>query len=260
MKYENMKNCFVIFFVVFIFNSIFAQTSCYTWEKGGIIRFDQNKKNIYLVFTGHEYADGADYICNILRKNNIKASFFFTGDFYRNKKFENNIKKLIKNKNYLGAHSDKHLLYCDWINRDSTLISKDSFLIDIKNNYDAMYKYGIKKEKAKYFMPPYEWYNDTISKWAFDWGLQVVNFSPGTLSNADYTTPSMGTKYISSDSIFRRILNYEESSKNGLNGFILLLHIGTAPERTDKMYYKLNDLIIELKKRGYKFKTVFDIK
>ena len=255
-----MKNYFITLLVIFIVNLCVAQTNSYTWEKGGITRFDQNEKNVYLVFTGHEYADGADYICNILKKNNIKASFFFTGDFYRNKKFKNIIKKLIENKNYLGAHSDKHLLYCDWINRDSTLISKDSFLIDIQNNYNAMSLFGIKKEKAKFFMPPFEWYNDTISKWASDWGLQILNFSQGTLSIADYTTPSMGKKYISSDSIFRRILSYEENSKNGLNGFILLLHIGTDPERTDKMYYKLNDLIIELKRRGYKFKTMFDIK
>ena len=40
----------------------------------------------------------------------------------------------------------------------------------------------------------------------------------------------------------------------GLNGFILLLHIGTVPERTDKFYQRLDDLIVWL--RANKYKTV----
>jgi hypothetical protein len=60
----------------------------------------------------------------------------------------------------------------------------------------------------------------------------------------------MGKKYVSSDSIYNRILGYEQKDPNGLNGFILLLHIGTDPARTDKFYYKLHELINELSARG----------
>ena len=84
-----------------------------------------------------------------------------------------------------------------------------------------------------------------------DMGLQLINFSPGTRSNADYTYPEMGTKYVNSDTILNSVLQYEHQSILGLNGFILLMHIGTDPRRTDKFYYHLNDLIQELKKRGY---------
>lgn len=225
-------------------------------DKGAITRFDKNQKVIYLTFTGHEFADGSEIIIKTLESNNAKANFFFTGDFYRNPDYKNTIEKLIEHGHYLGAHSDKHLLYCDWENRDSTLISKESFLNDIKNNYCAMEKFGIAREEALYFLPPYEWYNEEIASWTKAAGLKLINFSPGTYSNSDYTTPDMKNRYLSGKEIFNKIINYEETQKNGLNGFILLTHIGTHPSRTDKFYHLLDELIKKLKEKGYSFKTL----
>jgi endoglucanase len=89
--------------------------------------------------------------------------------------------------------------------------------------------------------------------------LQLVDFSPGTRSNADYTFPEMGNKYVSSDVIMHSILQYEKQSTNGLNGFILLVHIGTDPRRTDKFYDHLPELINELKKKGYEFVKIDEL-
>lgn len=218
---------------------------------GGIVRSDSSKKQLSLVFTGHEYADGARKIQKVLKKNNIKGTFFLTGDFYR--KYPAIARDIQKDGHYLGPHSDKHLLYADWKNRDSTLISRTDFEKDLNDNYQAMEEIGLKIESPRYFMPPYEWYNQEISNWAEAMGVQIVNFTPGTTSNADYTTPDM-KNYLSSETIYNNILAYEE--KNGLNGFLLLIHIGTDPKRTDKLYDRLEDLIKELKKRGYELKEI----
>lgn len=218
---------------------------------GGIVRGDTSKKQLSLVFTGHEYADGARKIQKVLKKNNIKGTFFLTGDFYR--KYPAIARDLQKDGHYLGPHSDKHLLYADWKNRDSTLISRTDFEKDLNDNYQAMEEIGLKIESPRYFMPPYEWYNQEISNWTEAMGVQIVNFTPGTTSNADYTTPDM-KNYLSSETIYNNILAYEE--KNGLNGFLLLVHIGTDPKRIDKLYDRLEDMIKELKKRGYEFKRV----
>jgi len=40
---------------------------------------------------------------------------------------------------------------------------------------------------------------------------------------------------------------------NTLNGYILLIHIGSAPERTEKFYNKLDELMNELDEKGYQF-------
>lgn len=226
----------------------------YEMVQGGIVRADTASKSISLVFTGDEYADGGNHIYQTLKKNKVKASFFFTGNFYTNPQFRSIIKKLKKNNHYLGAHSDKHLLYNDWTDRNKTLVSRDSFIRDLDENYKKMKSAGIEKKDALYFMPPYEWYNDTISAWARAYGLQIINFTPGTYSNADYTYPDMGDKYRSTDWIYDKILTYEKAYS--LNGFILLIHIGTDPRRKDKLYFKLNELIPALKNKGYTFKRI----
>jgi peptidoglycan/xylan/chitin deacetylase (PgdA/CDA1 family) len=226
-------------------------------DQGGIVRGDTSTKNIHLVFTGGDYNDGGSQIRKILKQHDIKASFFFTGDFYRLGENYKLIKRLKKDGHYLGAHSDKHLLYVPWDNRDSLLISKHDFIEDLRKNYREMARFGIYSVDAPYFLPPYEWYNKTISKWTRELGLILINFTPGTRSNADYTTPDMGDQYVSSDTIYQKIMKYERDSDNGLNGFILLFHIGTHPNRSDKFYFKLDDLITELHNKGYRF-TLFN--
>jgi peptidoglycan/xylan/chitin deacetylase (PgdA/CDA1 family) len=117
-----------------------------------------------------------------------------------------------------------------------------------------MNAFGIEKEEARYFLPPYEWYNDSIARWTRQAGLQLINYSPGTLSHADYTTPDI-ENYRSSDEILTSILKI----KSELDGFILLMHVGTDPSRTDKFYQMLPDLIDILRGEGYTLVTVPDL-
>lgn len=161
-----------------------------------------------------------------------------------------------KDGHYLGAHSDKHLLYCDWSKRDSLLVTEGEFTNDLLANYSEMKKFGIQKTDAPFFLPPYEWYNRAIADWTTKAGFTLVNFSPGTISHADYTTPDM-KNYRSSETIFDSIVLYE--AKEGMNGFILLVHIGTDPKRTDKLYTRLNDLIKHLEAKQYKLVRIDEL-
>ncbi len=217
---------------------------------GGIIRSDTTKQEMALIFTGGDFSDGGEHIAAVLKAYDLKAGFFFTGDFYRSKSNEELIRRLIADGHYMGPHSDQHLLYCSWEDRDSLLVSRQQFVDDMRANYREMEKFGISPEMAPYFIPPYEWYNDSISAWARDKGWILFNFTPGTLSHADYTVPSM-PNYRSSDQIWDSIIKYEQQAEHGLNGFILLIHIGSSPVRTDKFYKHLELLILYLQKAGY---------
>lgn len=219
---------------------------------GAIIRGDVSKKHIALVFTGDQFADGGEIITNVLDSSKVKASFFLTGNFYKTPSFSSLIKKLKKDDHYLGAHSDKHLLYADWTKRDSLLVTRKQFVTDLKKNYKRMKSFQIMDGDAEYFLPPFEWYNDSIAKWTNELGLRLVNFTPGTRSAADYTYPGM-SGYRSSEEIYNSIMEYEKKDPHGLNGFILLTHIGTDERRRDKFYNRLAELIHELKNKGYSF-------
>lgn len=223
------------------------------------MRGDTLKKELALVLTGDEFADGGTLIRETLRKNRVKASFFFTGRFYANPEFRGLINKLTAENHYLGAHSDQHLLYCDWVKRDSLLVSREQFIGDLQMNYQRMQGFGISKSQAHYFLPPFEWYNAAIVEWTTAEGLQLVNFTHGTRSTADYTFPEMGKSYRTSDEIYSSILDYEKKDPHGLNGFILLVHIGTDPRRSDKFYFKLDRLIRELKGKGYRLVKIDEL-
>lgn len=214
-------------------------------QEGAVIRSDTLEANIYLCFTGHDYVDGFTHVLRVLEKHRIHGSFFLTGDFVRN--HGDLAERIADAGHFIGAHSDKHLLYCAWENRDSLLHSPQEISQDIADNLKVLKGLGI---SPSYFMPPYEWYNEEVVEIAEQLGQVTVNFSPGTRSNADYTTPDL-PYYIGSKEILASIYEYEESE--GMNGFHLLIHPGVSPKRKDKLYLHLDDLIIWLKERDYQF-------
>jgi peptidoglycan/xylan/chitin deacetylase (PgdA/CDA1 family) len=212
---------------------------------GAIIRSDTLEKNIYLCFTGHDFYEGFDHVLGVLKNHKVAASFFLTGDFIRN--HGDLVKDIAEAGHFIGAHSDEHLLYCDWSKRDSLLHPPNKIRADIFHNLQKLSDLGI---RPRYFMPPYEWYNQKVVEIAKELNQVTVNFSPGTRSNADYTTPDM-SNYISSNDILSSIYAYERL--NGMNGFHLLIHPGTSPLRKDKLHIHLDKLIATLKGKEYQF-------
>lgn len=223
------------------------------YRDGGIIRTDPSVRHIDFVFTAADKADGADRIISTLRKNNIKGGFFFTGEFFE--LYPDVVRRLVAEGHYVGSHSYGHLLYAPWGKRDSLLVTRQEFEEDMFKSYKVLREFGI--TDAPYFIPPYEHYNATISSWAHQLGLQVINYTPGTLTNGDYTTPGM-SRYFSSKEILGKIREYERTDPDGLNGHIMLIHFGTDPSRTDKFYDKLPGLIRELRRKGYSFTPLKD--
>lgn len=223
------------------------------YRDGGIIRTDPSVRHIDFVFTAADKADGADRIISTLRKYNIKGGFFFTGEFFE--LYPDVVRRLVAEGHYVGSHSYGHLLYAPWGKRDSLLVTRQEFEEDMFKSYKVLREFGI--TDAPYFIPPYEHYNATISSWARQLGLQVINYTPGTLTNGDYTTPGM-SRYFSSKEILGKIREYERTDPDGLNGHIMLIHFGTDPSRTDKFYDKLPGLIRELRRKGYSFTSLKD--
>lgn len=220
-------------------------------KEGAVVKLNSHKKMIYLLFSAHEFGEGGAAIANTLDKNHIKGNFFFTGDFLRNPAFHPLIKRLNAGGHYIGSHSDKHLLYADWSKRDSLLVARDSFRVDLQNSLKELEKLGVKK--GAYYLPPYEWYNYNIAQWAEELGLTLVNFTPGTFTNADYTYPGL-SNYRTSSEILERLFTLE--NKAGLNGNMLLIHLGTDDRRRDKLYSKLDELIKRLSAAGYTFEKL----
>jgi peptidoglycan/xylan/chitin deacetylase (PgdA/CDA1 family) len=254
---------------------VFRQSESPPFERyqGGIIRGPNTIKKIAFVFTAHSYDEGAQTILDELKRHGGKASFFVTGDYLDSTNHSPALERILREDHYLGAHSDKHLLYCPWEGPKKTLVPKQVFIADLMANLKKIesFKKSISighKLSAQtrrnplpsttYWLPAYEWYNQEIADWSREMGLTLVNFTPGTRANADYM-PDNDPNYISSPRILESILKQEKSGQNHLNGFILLMHLGVGPARTDKMSSHFGSLLDQLKLQNYRFVRIDDL-
>ncbi|MCK9625128.1 MAG: glycoside hydrolase family 9 protein [Bacteroidales bacterium] len=220
--------------------------------RGAIVRVNRSDKKIYLIFSADEAFQGGNHILDVLKKYNIKGSFFLTGNCLRMEKYKALIKRIIAEGHYLGGHSDAHVLYADWGAERPTIMSADSIITDIKKNYAELEKYGIKENDAQWYLPPYEHYNKENVDLLNAFGVKVINYTPGTGTPADYTTPDM-KNYRSSQVLIDGLYQFEK--KEGLGGSIILMHPGIEGTRTDKLYNRLDEIIKNLKRKGYSFSS-----
>jgi peptidoglycan/xylan/chitin deacetylase (PgdA/CDA1 family)/HEAT repeat protein len=226
---------------------------------GGVIRGPKSEKKIALVFTGHEFGEGGETILNELTNHNGKGSFFVTGVFMSNPKFAPLLDRIVAEGHYLGPHSDQHLLYCAWEKSKPTLVSEDEFTQDLLANIARISTLGYEERRfSRYFLPPYEHYNREIYDWTRKLRRNLVNYTPGTRSNADYTG-EVDKNFVSSQAIFDSIVKKDAEDPHGLNGFILLLHLGSGPGRADKFHTRFGELLDYLAGKGYQFVRVDDL-
>lgn len=235
-----------------------SDASVYTWDHGAIVRGPRGEPAISLIFTGGDFGEGTEEVLDALREHGVPGSFFFTGDYLRNEAHHPSIARLLREGHYLGPHSDGHPLYCPWEDRRKTLVTREEFRADLERNLADLEAFGVNRAGIRWWIPPYEWYNEDIVRWSLEMGLQPFNFTPGTLSNADYTTED-ARNYRSSETIHRSILDHETQQEDGLNGFLLLTHVGAGPGRRDKFFHRLGTLIGELTGRGYAFERVDEL-
>jgi endoglucanase len=238
-------------------HNVKMEANAYTYDHGGVIRGDKSQKVIALIFTGGDYGEGTPHVLHVLHKTGLAAGFFLTGDFLRKPDYQPFLKLIVAEGHYLGPHSDKHLLYCPWEDREKTLVTEKEFKDDLAKNIADLRTFGALAEPGPVdFIPPYEWFNNDQSRWAKEMGVRLFNFSPGSGSNRDYK-PESEKGFVSSREIMQGILDYEKKDPAGLNGYILLLHVGA--DRQDKMYLLLEPLIDQLKSRGYTFVRIDDM-
>ena len=226
--------------------------------RGGIIRARRDRRALALCYTGHEFGESLPVILDELAPRQLHASFFFTGDFLRHPNFRPLVERLVADGHYLGPHSNTHLLYCEWTPERPTLVTHEQFRADLLANLAEIERYGVPRAAVTHFIPPYEHYNEEIVAWCADMGITVVNYTPGTLSAADWT-PEDFARYRGTDEILESIYRKEREDPYGLSGFLLLMHAGAGPKRPDKSSRRLGELLDTLLAGGYQFCRVDEL-
>jgi endoglucanase len=235
---------------------LFAVESPCEFREGGIIRGPQTSKRIAIEFSADQFVEGGPTILDALASHHAKASFFLTGRCLRRQENKVLVRRIIDDGHYLGPHSNSHPLLVPWTGRKRAIVTREFFLDDLDQNLEAIERAGVKREQVKYFLPPYEWYNHEIVEWTRHAGLRLINHTSATRSAADYTEEQSGN-FVSSQAIFDSIVR--EEKRNGLNGHLLLFHLGAGPQRKDKMHRRIGELLDYLQQRGYELVRVDEL-
>lgn len=230
----------------------------FTWSHGGLVRGCRRAKNLSLIFTGGDFGEGSVSVLDTLAAEGVKGAFFFTGDYLKQPDYQEIVRRAVREGHYVGPHSHGHLLYCPWEDQERTLVTREAFAEDLHRNVAELVALGVPREEISWWIPPFEWYNDEISRWSNEEGFRLFNLTPGTLTHTDYTEEA-ADNYRASDTIFESIFKFEETAADGLNGFLLLSHVGAGDGRSDKFFLRLPEVIRELRKRGYSFLRIDEL-
>ena len=229
-----------------------------TYLDGGVVRGPSDRKQIALQFTGDTFAEGGETILDALARRGARASFFLTGRFLANDAYAPLVRRMLEDGHYVGPHSDAHVLYCPWDGPKVTLVDRDTFTADLGENLRKLERYGVARSRIGYWNPPYQWYNAEIAGWGRQLGLRLVNFTPGTRANADYT-PDDAPNFVSSAAIFDSIVRREREDPSGLNGYLLLLHIGAGSGRSDPFHRRIGELLDFLAGKRYELVRIDEL-
>ncbi len=190
-----------------------------------IYSVETEKKQVALSFDatwGNEYTQ---QILEMLKKHNVKATFFLTGGWVE--KYPEDVKRIQLEGHDIGNHSENHKMM--------TELSKEECREEIMEVHDKVKE--LTDVEMELFRVPYGDYNDQVIKIAKECGYEVIQWSIDSLDWKDYGT----------ESIVKTVLENKELR----NGAIILMHNGAKYTKD-----ALESVILGLRKQGYEFVPV----
>lgn len=186
---------------------------------------DCEDKKVALSFDTAWGNDDIQRILDILSKNNVKATFFMTGEWVE--KYPEDVKAIAAAGHDLGNHSENH--------KQMSQLSKEECAEEIIKAHDRVKKLtGI---EMTLFRPPYGDYNNTLVQTARECGYYTIQWDVDSQDWKDYGVDSIVKKTV--------------ENKNLSNGSIIIFHNGTkyTPEALERV-------ILGVKEKGYEIVPV----
>lgn len=188
------------------------------------------EKVIYLTFDNGYEQGYTGKILDVLKKNDVPATFFVTGHYVKSE--PELVKRMADEGHIIGNHTNHH--------PDLTTISKDTMKKELRDLEKAVAAVSSQKE-MKYLRPPKGTFNEQTLNWANELGYIHIFWS---LAFIDWNTDKQsGWKYA-----------YEQMMEQIHPGAIALLHTVSSDNAE-----ALSHVITSLKKEGYSFRSLDEL-
>lgn len=192
----------------------------------GIAMGSKEKKYVYLTFDEGYEAGYTPKILEVLKQNNVKATFFITAHYVNTQ--ENLVKQMIDENHIVGNHTVNHKSMPD--------LTEEKIKTEVMDLHTTIYKkFGY---EMKYIRPPKGEFSERTIALTNSLGYTTVMWS---LAYDDWDE----TKQNREDYAKKKIID------NIHPGAVILLH-GNSKDNTNVLDY----CIKEIKNMGYEFKTL----
>ncbi len=189
---------------------------------------DTDEKVVALSFDAAWGNEDTGQILEILKKNDVKVTFFMTGGWVE--KYPDDVKKIAEAGHELGNHSENH--------KNMSELSAGECTEELMKVHDKVKELtGI---DMKVFRPPYGDYDDVVIETTYSCGYYPIQWDIDSLDWKNYGVQN----------IIDTVVNHKALG----NGSIILMHNGA--KYTAKA---LQDVIDGLKAKGYRFVTMSEL-
>lgn len=181
---------------------------------------EQDKPLISISFDAAWGNEDTPKLLEILKKHNVKATFFMTGGWIQ--KYPDDVKAIAAGGHDLGNHSENH--------KHMSQISAEECKTELMKPHEKVKE--LTGKDMILFRPPYGDYNDTLIKVCRETGYYPIQWDVDSLDWKDYDAAT----------IIRRVTEHKHLG----NGSIILCHNGGKHTAE-----ALDGLLTTLKQKGY---------
>jgi len=221
-----------------------------------LARASLGRREVLLTFDGGSNANSTPAILDILKAHRIHATMFLTGEFIQ--RYPELVRRIAEEGHTVGNHtfSHPHLTSYSFNGRQTTLpgVTAD-FLRSQLSRAAGLYQLVTDRPMSAYWRAPFGEYNGTILRWGADAGWRHVYWSPH-MDTLDWVANPTDPLFRTPAQILAGLLRQARQGPSGMNGGIVLMHLGTEREGESRADTVLESLVRQLEGDGYGFVPV----
>jgi peptidoglycan/xylan/chitin deacetylase (PgdA/CDA1 family) len=232
--------------------------------KGLPVSFDNGsaaQPMVCLSFDGGGSANAAIDILDTLASRHVSATMFLTGQFIR--AWPDIVRRIVADGHEVGNHLNSHPHLTSWESdhTHTTLpgVTREMFERELLRANEA-FRLVTGDDMQPLWRAPYGERNRQICLWGLACGYLHVGWRQGgnwrqTLDSNDWIPDEESPGYRPPHAVLEKIVALARQP-GGINGGIILLHLGTMrKQREDQVHWLLGALIDTLRGKGYEFIT-----
>ena len=202
---------------------------------GELVRLQTRQHVVALTFDGGANADGARGVLAVLRRERVPATFFLTGDFVKTYPA---LARAIGRRFPVGNHTVNHV--------DLRRLSTAAATREI-TQAEAMIRRATRRDPRPYFRFPYGARDARTLRIAYRLGYASVRWTVDTWG-------WMGRSSQSVPGVVRKVVDHL------VPGQIVMMHLGSARDRSTIDTKALPAVIRAVRARGYRFVTLAGVR